>query len=75
MEFNEINSEQLDSLREYNYAETPILAGFLRTHEVVALKPVCENLGISWSWQFEQLKSDKKYSQLFGKEKCVFAKE
>lgn len=67
----ENHSEQLTSLEEFSYAETAVLAGISRTLEVIALKPVCENLGISWSWQFEQLKKDDQLSKLFGKEKVV----
>lgn len=68
---NEKNSEQLNFLKEFQYAETTVLAGISRTLEVVALKPICENLGISWSWQFEQLKNDTSLGQLFGKEKIL----
>jgi hypothetical protein len=65
------SSEQLNSLQEFEYKNTAVLAGIFRTGEMIALKPVCENLGISWSWQFEQLKNDSLLNQLFGKQKVV----
>lgn len=71
MENQQTTSEQLVPLKEYNYAGTTVIAGISRTLEVIALKSVCENLRISWSWQFEQLKNDSHLSQLFGKEKIM----
>lgn len=64
-------SEQLNSLKEFEYEKTSVLAGIPRMVEMIALKPVCENLQISWSWQFEQLKNDERFNQLFGKEKVL----
>lgn len=57
--------EQLNSLQEFEFAKTTVIAGNSRMDEFIAIKPVVENLGLSWSGAFERLKRDEAFSQLF----------
>src|SRR5690606_24512117 len=57
--------EQLEVLKKFEFSETVVLAGNVRMLDVIALKPIVLNLGLSWSGAYEKLKRDPKYSQLF----------
>lgn len=60
---------QLGTLQEFEILETPILAGIVHMRESIALKRVCENLGLNWTGQYQRLQRNKELSQL-----CVQAK-
>lgn len=55
---------QLDSLQEYEYAKTAVMAGFIQTTETIALKPVCENLGLNWKSAHQRLQRSEELNQL-----------
>lgn len=57
--------EQLETLKEYKFQETPVLAGMVRMIELIAVKPIVENLGLSWSGAYERIQRDPNLSQLF----------
>ncbi len=64
---------QLDVLQEYEFAKTSVIAGNVHSVELIALKPIAENLGLSWSAVQQKLKSDEKLSQLSVSAKMVSA--
>lgn len=55
---------QLNILQEFHFAKTPVIAGNVHSVELIALKPIAENLGLSWSATQQKLKRDKNGSQL-----------
>lgn len=55
---------QLNSLREFQFAKTPVMAGITHTGEMVALRPCVENLGLNWSGQLQAIKRNEKLNQL-----------
>ena len=55
---------QLNYLQEYEFAKTRVMAGKVHTGEMIALRPVAENLGLNWSGVHQALKRDDKLSQL-----------
>lgn len=65
------SSNQRFELVSYNYSNKPVLAGILATHEVIALKPLCENLRIEYTWQYRRILNDPTLSQLLLKDKIV----
>lgn len=65
MNMNKHTHEQLAELKEFQVKETRILAGLTRTLELVALKPIIENLNLSWSGAYGKIKRDPKLNQLF----------
>lgn len=60
----ENNRTQLNTLQNFEYAETRVMAGKVNTGEMIALRPVSENLGLSWSSTLQALKRDSQFSQL-----------
>ena len=40
------------------------MAGNVHIHELIALKPICENLGLNWSGAHQKINRDPKLSQL-----------
>jgi hypothetical protein len=62
---------QLNSLQEYEFSKTAVLAGIVHTTELIALKPICENLGLDWVGQYQRLKRNELLSQLCVSEKSI----
>ena len=59
------SSPQLNLLKQYEFEQTHVLAGINTIGEVVALKPIIENLGLDWSSQLRVIKNDPKINQLW----------
>jgi hypothetical protein len=55
---------QLNVLQDYEFAKTAVIAGNVHSRELIALKPIAENLGLSWSAVQQKLKRDKNATQL-----------
>lgn len=66
MEKSQTNSPQLNSLRKFEYQKTAVYAGNFPPGEMIAIRPVCENLGIDRRWQQQKIQSDSGLSQLGG---------
>ncbi len=70
----EKTSPQLVVLKEFEYSGTLVFAGISPLGEMIAIRQVCENLGIDRKWQQEKLKSDPYFGSVGGMEK-VMAKD
>ena len=68
---NTTNSPQLGFLQEYEYSETLVLAGISPLGEMIAIRPICENLGIDRKWQQDKIKSDPYLSSTGGMVKVI----
>lgn len=55
---------QLNELQEFKIQETSILAGLVHSRELVAIKPIAENLNLDWSSTRQRLERDHKLGQL-----------
>ena len=55
---------QLNVLQEFEFVETPILAGISHMGEAIALKPCVENLGLNWSGQLQAIRRNPELNQL-----------
>ncbi len=64
---------QLEILNRYEFHETTVLAGISAIGEMIALKPIVENLGLDWSAQLRVIKNDYKMNQLWSNMKAVGA--
>lgn len=62
---------QLNLLREYEYSGTRVLAGISPLGEMIAIKPICENLGIDRKWQQDKIKNDPYLSSVGGMVKVL----
>lgn len=60
---------QLNSLQEFEFSKTPVMAGNTHTGEMIALRPCVENLGLNWSGQLQVIRRNPKLDQL-----CVSVK-
>jgi hypothetical protein len=60
---------QLGNLQNFEYAETPVMAGIVHMGEAIALRPCVENLGLNWSGQLQAIKRNEKLNEL-----CVSGK-
>ena len=60
---------QLNSLQEFEFAKTAVMAGITHTGEMVALRPCVEDLGLNWSGQLQSIKRNENFDQL-----CVSVK-
>jgi hypothetical protein len=67
----ENQSPQLGFLQEFEYSKTPVLAGISPLGEMIAIKPICENLGIDRKWQQDKIKSDPYLNSVGGMCKMV----
>lgn len=61
---NNSKSTQLNELKELKIQETSILAGLVHLRELVAIKPIAENLNLDWSSTRQRLERDHKLGQL-----------
>ena len=61
---NQNTHTQFNILRDFEYAETPVMAGITHTGEMVALRPCVENLGLNWSGQLQAIKRNERFEQL-----------
>lgn len=59
-----ISKQQLNNLQMFEFQKTTIFAALSAIGGVVALKPVVENLGLSWPAQQRVIKNDHKLNQL-----------
>lgn len=59
-----VSKQQLDKLQKVEFEKTTIFATLNAIGGVVALKPVVENLGLSWPAQQRVIKNDHKLNQL-----------
>lgn len=57
--------EQLNELKEFQIQQTAIYAGLVRTREMIAIRPIVENLNLNWSGAYERIKRDPKLCELF----------
>jgi C4-dicarboxylate-specific signal transduction histidine kinase len=64
-------SPQLVQLKEFEYSGTLVFAGISPIGEMIAIRQVCENLGIDSKWQREKLKSDSYFGSVGGMEKII----
>lgn len=64
MENEKETKQQLDVLNKYEYKQTCVWAGINAIGEFVALKPIVENLGLSWPAQLRVIRNDPKMNQL-----------
>lgn len=55
---------QLNSLQEFEFSKTPVMAGNTHTGEMIALRPCVENLGLNWSGQLQAIKRNERLGQL-----------
>lgn len=69
MKKDENECTQLNVLKEYQFEQTPVVAGNVHTAELIALKPIIENLGLNWSGAHQKINRDENLLQL-----CVSAK-
>lgn len=67
------SKQQLNNLQSFEFAKTPVLAGINTIGEVVALKPIVENLGLNWPAQQRVIKNDPKLNQLLLSHPCIGA--
>jgi hypothetical protein len=68
-EMEQIPHTQLNSLKEFEFAKTAVMAGITHTGEMVALRPCVENLGLNWSGQLQAIRRNSFLDQL-----CVSVK-
>jgi hypothetical protein len=66
-------SPQLNVLQQYEYSGTSVLAGISPLGEMIAIKPICENLGIDRKWQQDKIKSDPYLNSTGGMMKVLAA--
>lgn len=64
---------QLDSLQEFEFSKTAVMACNTHTGEMIALKHVVENLGLNWSGQLQAIKRNQNLFQLCASVKAVAA--
>jgi hypothetical protein len=64
-------SPQLGLLQEFDYSGTRVLAGISPLGEMIAIKPICENLGIDRKWQQDKIKNDPFLGSVGGMVKVV----
>ncbi|MEX2369043.1 MAG: phage antirepressor N-terminal domain-containing protein [Candidatus Paceibacterota bacterium] len=64
-------SPQYGILQEYEYSKTLVLAGISPLGEMIAIKPVCENMGIDRKWQQDKIKADPYLGSTGGMVKVV----
>jgi hypothetical protein len=60
---------QLNSLQEFEFEKTPVMAGNTHTGEMIAIRPCVENLGLNWSGQLQALRRNPILDEL-----CVSVK-
>mgnify|MGYP003648522396 CR=1 FL=1 len=65
------SSPQLGFLEEFEFSETRVLAGISPLGEMIAIRPVCENLGIDRKWQQDKIKANPKLSSVGGMVKVL----
>jgi hypothetical protein len=65
MEKQENQCPQLNSLEEFEFLKTAVIAGNMSIGEMIALKPIVENLGLDWSGQLKRLKREDPNNQLW----------
>jgi hypothetical protein len=58
------NGTQLEVLKNFEFAKTPVMAGIVHTGEMIAVRPCIENLGLNVSGALRQIKANHKFSQL-----------
>jgi len=59
-------SPQLGFLQEYEFSKTHVLAGISPLGEMIAIRPVCENMGIDRKWQQDKIKANPHLSSVGG---------
>lgn len=59
------NISTVQSLTQYEFEQTPVLAGINSIGHVIALKPIVENLGLDWAGHLRVIKNDPKMNQLW----------
>lgn len=69
MKENQNQHTQLNVLKEYEFDKTPVIAGNVHTVELIAIRPIIENLGLNWSGAHQRINRNEKLAQL-----CVSAK-
>jgi hypothetical protein len=62
---------QLDLLNKYDFEKTAVLAGINTFGEVIALKPIVENLGLDWGNVQRVIRKNLKPGQLMLLEQMV----
>ena len=62
---------QLNLLQEFEVEKTAVMAGLMTTGEAIALRPICENLGIDWSSQHKKIQRDGVFDQLWSPQKSI----
>jgi hypothetical protein len=71
MEKQKNQRPQLNSLQEFEFLKTSLMAGNMTTGEAIALKPIVENLGLDWSSQLKRLKREDPANQLWSSENYI----
>lgn len=61
----ENSTPQFNLLAQYEYEQTPVLAGINSIGHMIALKPIVENLGLDWAGHLRVIKNDPKLNQLW----------
>ena len=64
-------SPQFGILGEYEYQKTAVLAANSPLGEMIAIRPICENLGIDRKWQQDKIKNDPTLGPTGGMVKSV----
>jgi hypothetical protein len=67
-------SPQLKILKEFKFDNTRVFAGISTLGEMVAIRHVCENLGIDRKWQQKKIQNDPYLSSVGGMEK-IYAED
>jgi hypothetical protein len=62
---------QLEILKDFEFAKTPVMACMMHTGEMIALRPCVENLGLNWSGQLQAIKRNEKIDQLCASVKAL----
>lgn len=62
----EKHSPQLNNLLEFEYEKTAVLAGNYPPGEMIAIRPICENLKIDRKWQQRKIQEHSSWGQLGG---------
>lgn len=62
---------QLNTLQEFEFVKTRLMAGNVTTGKMIALRPCVENLGLDWSSALKRIKRDEDVTQLWSSEKAV----
>lgn len=68
---NKLPSPQLNILNEYEFEKTAVMAGITPLGEMIAIRPICENLGIDRKWQQDKIKSDPSIGSVGGMVKVL----